>query len=65
MQRFLHMARQEQVKLTLWKASNIQVATLSEELFQELWSRFSAILKDASKELHSWYELPIFKSTTR
>ena len=66
MPQYLLMGRLVPERLTLWRASSIQLATHREVQSLDPWKRFSASFRcRALKTPLSWLELPTFKSITK
>ena len=57
------MVKQAQVKLILWRVSNIQLGTLKEVLCLDQWRKYSDLFRcNLLKTPHLWWEPPIYKS---
>jgi hypothetical protein len=66
MQLFLHMDRQEQVKLIQWKALNTMELILLVVLYQEVWKRYFSLFRcNQTKISRLWLEQVISKFTMK
>ena len=66
MQLFLHMDRQEQVKLIRWKALNTMELILLVVLYQEVWKRYFSLFRcNQTKISRLWLEQVISKFTMK